>query len=285
MVEMAGVDVGSGPPLVLIPGAQGRWEYVAPAIEALARSFRVLSFSLCGERKAARFDPQLGLDNYVNQVAAVLDRAAVHEAIVCGVSFGGLVAVRFAATHPERTRALVIVSAPGSGWHPARRHRLYMRAPWLFAPLFLLESPRRLYAEVLTAFPTVSARCRFALWQLKTLIRFPLSPSRMATRAALIPSAPILDDCARISAPTLVVVGEPGLDHVVPVGTTTPYTRLIANARCETLDQTGHLGSITAPDRFAALVHDFGASVGEQVGSQPTKVHEAPGTRRGHALA
>ena len=157
-----------------------------------------------------------------------------------------------------------------------------MRAPWLFAPLFLLETPRRLYAELATAFPTLSARCRFALWQLKTLVRFPLSPSRMATRAALIPSAPILEDCARISAHTLVVVGEPGLDHVVPVGTTTPYTRLIAKSQCETLDQTGHLGSITVPDRFAALVRDFGASIGETVGRQPSDAHEPCGSRRGH---
>jgi hypothetical protein len=35
------IDVGHGPPLVLVPGIQGRWEYLRPAIEALAR------FSAC----------------------------------------------------------------------------------------------------------------------------------------------------------------------------------------------------------------------------------------------
>jgi pimeloyl-ACP methyl ester carboxylesterase len=279
------VDVGSGPPLVLIPGTQGRWEYVAPAIEALARSFRVLSFSLCGERNAPRPDPALGLDNHARQVVAALDRAAVPDAIVCGISFGGLAAIRFAATYPGRTRALVIVSAPGPNWHPAQRHRLYMRAPWLFAPLFLLESPARLQTELRAAFPTVSARCRFAAWQLKTLVRFPLSPSRMAARVALIPAAPILDDCARIAVPTLVVVGEPGLDHVVPVGTTTPYAQLIARARCETLHDTGHLGSITHPGEFAALVRDFVGGLGGRSDSGPHDVREPARARSGHALA
>ena len=30
------IDRGSGPPLVLIPGLQGRWEYLRPAVDALS---------------------------------------------------------------------------------------------------------------------------------------------------------------------------------------------------------------------------------------------------------
>jgi hypothetical protein len=40
---------GSGPPLVLIPRLEGRWEYMRAAADALARSFRVVTFSLAGE--------------------------------------------------------------------------------------------------------------------------------------------------------------------------------------------------------------------------------------------
>ena len=40
------IELGSGPPLVLVPGIPGPWEYVRPAIEALGKSFRVLAFSL-----------------------------------------------------------------------------------------------------------------------------------------------------------------------------------------------------------------------------------------------
>ena len=43
------IERGSGTPIVVVPGVQGRWEYFAPAIDALARSFRVVTFSLCGE--------------------------------------------------------------------------------------------------------------------------------------------------------------------------------------------------------------------------------------------
>ena len=53
------IERGDGPPLVLIPGLQGRWEYVRPTVDALSQYFRVLSFSLCDEPTAkAAFDPQ-----------------------------------------------------------------------------------------------------------------------------------------------------------------------------------------------------------------------------------
>ena len=36
-------DKGSGPPLIVIPGVQGRWEWMQPALLRLARQCRVIS--------------------------------------------------------------------------------------------------------------------------------------------------------------------------------------------------------------------------------------------------
>jgi pimeloyl-ACP methyl ester carboxylesterase len=252
------IDIGKGPPLVLIPGIQGRWEYVRPAIDALAASFRTLTFPLCGERGCdTPAGPEAGLGNYVRQVTAALDRAEIERAAICGISFGGLPAIRFAAQHPERTSALILASVPGTNWRLRPRHQIYARAPWLFGPLFLAESPFRLHSELQSAFPSSSARLRFVRWQLGNLVRFPLSTTRMAGRAALITSADLLDDCARITAPTLVVTGERDLDRVVRVDATMGYLQLIAGSRHATIERTGHLGSITRPDVFATLVREF----------------------------
>jgi 3-oxoadipate enol-lactonase len=255
---MALIDIGSGPPLVLIPGVQGRWEYVRPAVEALAGSFRTLTFPLCGERgSTGTADPALGLDPYVQQITAALDRAGVERATICGISFGGLPAIRFAAQHPERTAALVLASVPGTNWQLRPRHQIYARVPRLFGPLFLAESPFRVLPELLRALPTARARWRFARWQIANLARTPLSPTRMAQRAAVIAGASLRDDCGRITAPTLIVTGEGGLDRVVSVDVTREYVDLIAGARHTVLERTGHLGCITRPETFAALVRDF----------------------------
>jgi len=77
------IDLGSGAPIVLIPGLQGRWEWMRPAVEALAKHNRVVSFSLCDER-TSRFPctPSKGFTNYIDQLAAVLDRAGLASAAI-----------------------------------------------------------------------------------------------------------------------------------------------------------------------------------------------------------
>src|SRR5471030_911708 len=97
------VDKGSGAPLVLIPGIQGRWEYLGPAIDALSTSFRVITFPLRGEpQSGGAYAPARGLDNYADQIVDVLDTLKIDRAIVCGISFGGLIAIHVAACRAHR---------------------------------------------------------------------------------------------------------------------------------------------------------------------------------------
>ena len=148
------IDRGTGDPLVLIPGLQGRWEYLAPAVDALAKHCRVITFPLANEPSAqAQFDSDQGIDAFAAHVEAVLDDRQLERAAICGVSFGGLIALRVAARTPTRISALVLASTPGPYFHLRPRHRLYSRVPWLFGPVFAAESPWRLRREIATAFP------------------------------------------------------------------------------------------------------------------------------------
>ena len=134
------IDLGTGTPLVLVPGIQGRWEWMRPTVQALANHFRVLSFSLAGERTSGHvFDPALGFDNFIVQVDRVLAEAGVSDAVLCGVSYGGLIAARYAALRPERVRALVLASALAPGYTPDARVRFYLRAPVAAQPTVLRQ--------------------------------------------------------------------------------------------------------------------------------------------------
>lgn len=250
------IERGTGEPLVLVPGIQGRWEYSRAIVDALARQYRVITFSLADER-TTRPDAAACTDVFADQVQSVLDRLSLPSAIVVGVSFGGLVALRFAATRPERTRALVMISAPGPRWHLRPRHDMYARLPWLFGPVFLAESPFRLSQEVRAALPAWADRRRYLIEQLRTLVTAPVPLSRMAARARLIARYDRVADAARVTSPTLILQGEDVLDHVTGSGGTAEYARLIAHARHEQLMRTGHLGSVTRPDDCAAIVHRF----------------------------
>ena len=266
---------------MLIPGLQGRWEYLRPAVDALSAFFRVLTFSLDDVRADSRVGPctdhvatetavsrridnmgaeppvRHGLDPYADAVAALMAAARVEHATICGVSFGGLIAVRFAARYPALCDALILASTPQPRLRLRPRHEMYLRAPWIFGPIFLAETPFRLNPEICAAIPDAKARRRFSLRSLRTAIAAPVSLSRMAARARMIATEDVTPDCARITAPTLIVTGERHLDHVVPVEGSSEYLQLIRNARAMVIERTGHLGSITRPDAFAAIVAAF----------------------------
>ena len=92
---------------------------------------------------------------------------------------------------------------------------------------------------------------------LQTFAAAPVSIARIAARARLIDGIDMRRECAAVTAPTLIITGEHPLDHVVPAGRSSAYAQLIANARAVVLEHTGHLGSITRPEAFAALVREF----------------------------
>jgi pimeloyl-ACP methyl ester carboxylesterase len=84
-------ELGKGTPIVLIPGLQGRWEWMRPAVDALARQHRVITFSLCDERTSPfPCDLDRAFDNYVSQVNLALDRAGIDRAVIAGVSYGAV---------------------------------------------------------------------------------------------------------------------------------------------------------------------------------------------------
>jgi len=257
------IEYGGGEPLVLVPGIQGRWEYMRPAIDALSAFFHVLTFALCGEPDAkCDLDPSRGLDNYTDQILSVLDTKNIERATICGVSFGGLVALRFSAVHADRVRGLVLASTPAPVWHLRRRHQIYARAPWIFGPVFLAESPWRMRAEIAAALPDRRHRWTFRRSVLRAFAKAPVSVARMAGRARLIDGIDMRGECAAITAPTLIITGEHPLDHVVPADGSSMYVRCIPNARAVVLERTGHLGFITRPDAFAAIIRDFGTGSG-----------------------
>lgn len=251
------IDRGTGPAVVLIPGIQGRWEWMMPAVDALATRCRVITFSL-GDEPSSGFaaDPALGIENYLAQIAAVMDRLQLADAVLVGVSYSGALAAEFAARHPERVRGLVLVSALPTDWRPDARARFYLRAPLLLSPVFMVDAPVRTYREVRAALPRLTDRAAFSIGQLARATRYFLSPTRMAARIQWFADF-AFSDPGQLPQPVLVITGEDGLDRVVSPRLTARYVAAIPQARHRVIAATGHLGLITKPRAFADLVAQF----------------------------
>lgn len=251
------VDVGSGSPIVLIPGIQGRWEWMGPAIKELSKRCRVLTFSY-DRTPGARTRPDPGtLDRIVEQVSEIMDAAGVERAALCGVSFGGFIATRFAARFPERVSALILVSSPTPRWKPNATLLKYMERPLISMPLVLPAWFLRMWPEIFAAKPSLGDRARFAARYFGRAIISPLSVTRMAGWARLKMATDIVADCAHVKAPALLITGEPGLDRVIDLRHASDWTTLIPGTRHVTLARTGHIGLVSKPEEFANLVCGF----------------------------
>lgn len=111
-VTIGYTESGSGPPLVLLPGlgcTSALWE---PQIERFSASHRVIAVD---PRGVGGSSPLRGwravLERQAADIAALLEHLGVAHAVVCGVSYGGVLAQRLALNHPERVKALVTVDS------------------------------------------------------------------------------------------------------------------------------------------------------------------------------
>ena len=110
--------VGEGPiDLVYVPSwisqVEHYWEepVVAGYFERLASFSRLIMFDRRGSGLSDPVPSAPTLEEQIDDVVAVMDAAASEQAAIFALLDGGAMAALFAATHPERTNALVLYEA------------------------------------------------------------------------------------------------------------------------------------------------------------------------------
>jgi pimeloyl-ACP methyl ester carboxylesterase len=126
-VHVVELGPAGGEAVLLVPGFSVP-SYVFEPLDAklAADGFRVITFDLYGRGFSARPDVRYDRDLFVRQVEQLMDALALREAHLVGLSMGGAIAVRLAATQPERVRRLALVA-------PLTRARDIspLQVPWL----------------------------------------------------------------------------------------------------------------------------------------------------------
>jgi pimeloyl-ACP methyl ester carboxylesterase len=179
-------------------------------------------------------------------------RAAQHPhrgpTVVCGESFGGIVAQTFARAFPDELSHLVLVSTFAHLHSPASHAFVQAIAPLAsriarYAPPTTASALRRLVGT--TVNPTDPPALRKAYRDAETA---PLHVYVDNVRTALAFDArPYLPSLA---SPTLVVHGAD--DRLIPVARGRELARLIPRATLDIVPNAGHLPHVAFPDRFVA---------------------------------
>jgi pimeloyl-ACP methyl ester carboxylesterase/DNA-binding CsgD family transcriptional regulator len=116
---------GSGALLVFLPlsysHVQLNWTHslFVPSrrliLEALVGRFSVVQFDHRGQGMSSRgLQGDFAMKDFLRDLEAVLDHLALERAIILGAGGSSHQAIRYAVAHPERVKALVLISAPAS---------------------------------------------------------------------------------------------------------------------------------------------------------------------------
>ena len=118
--RLNGIDIhwdrkGSGRRLLYISGTGGDLR-VRPGVfdGSFAARFDLLAFDQRGLGQSSKPDIPYTMADYADDAAAVIEAAGWADAMVMGVSFGGMVAMELALRHPEKvTRLVLACTSPG----------------------------------------------------------------------------------------------------------------------------------------------------------------------------
>ena len=232
-------QLGSGPRLCMLHGLLlgnlAGWYFTAAP--ALARTHQVLLYDLRGHGHSERIPTGYDVATMVGDLEALTGGEPVS---LVGHSYGAIIAMRYAADHPDRVRRLAVVDAPlpvGS-----------------YAEITaFLDLPPEQMVEALPAGAGVlrggGRRSRIFLDGLRFLVTESTLLADLA-REGDIPDA----DLARIRCPTLAIYGERSACR----GVADRLVRVLPDCR-SVLVPSGHFVPLEAPaEMTAALVEFFG---------------------------
>ncbi len=240
---------GEGPPLILIPGLAGGFELLGPLARLLAGHFRVISYQLRGEEDPFALRQRFDLVDLVDDLAELTAWLGLERPAVMGVSFGGILALEFAARYPARLRRLV-VQGVGSRFERGLLQRV---AGWVLSS-YPLPSDNAFVNQFFNLL--FGGRQRPGpLFQFVTRQCWQTDQSVMAHRFRLAERFRIEGRLDRIRVPSLVLSGE--RDLLVSPRSLDALHQGILDARLVRLKGCGHLAFATQPRRCAEEVRNF----------------------------
>ncbi|HEX8905951.1 MAG TPA: alpha/beta hydrolase [Longimicrobiaceae bacterium] len=274
--RVAGTGAAGAPPVVFLHGGPGQGSYHFAALEGprLERSLRMVYLDQRGSGRSERpWNREYSMELLVEDLEAVRKILAVPKIGVIGHSFGGTLALEYAAKYPEHVAGLVFVDGL---WDAPGQTRLRCQATAAMFPrvaaqargdsastpdlecnwFWKLPNEQREAMNNALMFPDSSVRIRLDSVQAASGQRNTGELGNALFRSGLLQYR--FTAGQRLTMPVLVIVGRH--DAAVGAAGMQGLLRQLPNARLLEFDHSGHFVYLDEPDRFAREVTAFFAS-------------------------
>jgi pimeloyl-ACP methyl ester carboxylesterase len=261
--RLAYLDVGQGPPVILIHGFGGsmwQWEHQQTP---LSSEFRVITPDLIGSGLSAKPDIEYRPDQTLDYFLGFMDALQIPQAALVGNSMGAGLAIGMALAHPDRVSRLVLIG--GLPAHvrerltsPSIQRALDTPAPswlasfgnWLFGGLMIESVLKEIVHDPALLTPAVIERSN----------RNRQRPGVMAPLMTVRDTLPLWESgfakrIGEIQHPTLIVWGEE--DRVFPLQVGEELQRTIRESALVRIPDAGHIPQWERPDLANRAMIDF----------------------------
>ncbi|MGA7227893.1 MAG: adenylate/guanylate cyclase domain-containing protein [Acidimicrobiia bacterium] len=258
-VHIAYQTVGEGPDLIFSSGIFSNldvmWEEprFAHFLGRLAAFSRLTVFDMRGVGLSDRGAEPPIIERQRDDVGAVMDAMGVESAIVFGVARAAVMSMMFAATHPERTEALILYA-------PSVKRVATEEFPEALSPDLQEEFASRFVSEMGTGknvsiqAPSLAGDERFVKWWAR-FERLVATPSRYRELAQILTDLDVRQVLPAIHVPTLVL--QRSGDLIVPASQGRYAADHIAGARYVELPGEDHLPIAGNSDAVLDEVEEF----------------------------
>ena len=243
--------MGDGPPLVLLHGGWSDGRAWRPQLAGLSDAFDVIAWDAPGCGGSDDPSGPMLLADYADAVADLLGALRVGSAHLCGLSWGGGLAIAVHERAPQMVRSLVLAGAY-AGWKgslPAEEVELRLRRVQVEAH----RPPDEWMDGYLSSFFSVPVRPEAV-----DLVREMMREVRAAGLLAMVSAfaeADLRPVLPTISVPTLVLHGEHDVRAPLPVAQALHAG--IPGSELVVMPGVGHEVNLAAPEAFNAEVRRF----------------------------
>jgi pimeloyl-ACP methyl ester carboxylesterase len=256
MVEIDGLRIGyeragDGPPLVLLHGYVGdgptTWRR---QIEGLSDEFTVVAWDAPGAGRSSDPRESFGMAGYADCLAGFVNRLGLERPHVCGLSFGGALALAFYRRHAAIPRTLILASAY-AGWAgslPAEVAEQRLQQSLALANLSPEEFVGALLPTMFSQATPPESVDEFGA----TMLAFHPAGFRAMAHAS---AENLRDVLSHIGVPTLLVYGDK--DVRAPLAVAENLHAAVSGSTLVILPDTGHLCNIESPEEFNIAVRTF----------------------------
>ncbi|WP_431908035.1 alpha/beta fold hydrolase [Nonomuraea jabiensis] len=245
-------------------GAPGLGSLAEPkaSFGRLADAYRVVVFDARGSGRSGQNGP-FTHEQWVADVEGLREWLGAERIVIAGGSYGGFIAMEYAARHPDRVSAVVLrdTSADNANQELATRNAA--------ASSRVRIDPAKL-ERIMSGTVRDDADLKDCWWEILPLYDHDYDPAKVEQRVAATPYHYLTHNHAfavnqpnydikhllpGITAPVLVTVGRH--DWITPVECSETIARLIPQAELRVFEKSGHSPQVEEAELWEATVRDF----------------------------